>query len=70
MKKNYDAEIKNLEEMRKRLASGKLTQEDVSAIDQMVVGYIELNKSISSASEKVGDKVILAKLPFGVDLVK
>ena len=70
MKKNYDTEIENLEEMRKRLASGKLTPEDVSAIDQMIVGYLELNKSISSASEKVGDKVVLAKLPFGVDLVK
>jgi len=70
MKKNYDNELKNLVEMRKRLASAKLEPADISALDQMIVGHIELHKSLSAATEKIGDKVVLAKLPFGVDLVK
>lgn len=70
MKKNYATEVSKLESMRKRLASGKLSPEDVSVLDQIIVGHIELNKSIKNAKEKIGGKVVLAKLPFGVDLVK
>lgn len=62
--------VANLEEIRNRLVSNQLTKEDLSVLDQMIVGHIELHKSMASASEKVGDKVVLAKLPFGVDLVK
>lgn len=70
MGKNYGTEISELKAMRKRLANGKLSKEDVSLIDQIIVGHIELKKSIASAKEKIGKKVVLAKLPFGVDLVK
>lgn len=70
MSPDYGKNINHLEEMRSRLASGKLTEEDVSALDQLIVGHLELHKAMSTASEKIGDKVVLAKLPFGVDLVK
>jgi hypothetical protein len=70
MDKNYHNKVSDLEGMRQRLASGKLTKEDISELDQLIVGHIELNKSVANAKERIGDKVVLAKLPFGVDLVK
>jgi len=70
MSKNYSKNIEDLHELRARLASGSLSKTDVSVIDQLVAGHIELQKSLSAATEKIGDKVVLAKLPFGVDLVK
>ena len=70
MEKNYQKKVTDLEGIRQRLASGKLSKEDISELDQLIVGHIELNKSIVNASERIGDKVVIAKLPFGVDLVK
>lgn len=70
MAKSTQTEVSKLKDLRKRLSAGKLTKQDLSTIDQMIVGHIELNKSIASAKGKIGNKVVLAKLPFGVDLVK
>jgi hypothetical protein len=70
MDKNYQQKVTDLEGIRQRLSSGKLSKEDISELDQLIVGHIELNKSIVNANERVGDKVVIAKLPFGVDLVK
>lgn len=70
METNYSKKADNLEGMRKRLAAGKLTKEDIHELDELIAGHIELNKSIAKSNERIGDKVVIAKLPFGVDLVK
>ena len=56
--------------LRERLASGKLTKKDTATLDELVVFSMELSKAVSSAKEKVGGKSVIARLPFGVDIVK
>ncbi len=56
--------------LRQRLASSGLSKEDVAFLDHLIVSAKALQDAVHNSTEKVGGKSVLAKLPFGVDIVK
>ena len=56
--------------LRARLSGGSLTKQDVALLDEWIVSASDLEKLVSASKEKVRGKSVIAKLPFGVDLVK
>lgn len=61
---------RDLEQIRKRLGEGSLTKQDVSVVDEILVAHIESYKAIERATEKLGGKKVIARLPLGFDIVK
>jgi hypothetical protein len=61
------AEIK---EIRERLADRRLEDADLPFLLGIVDYALELRQAVEASSEQAGGKTILAKLPFGVDIVK
>ena len=55
----------HLHEVRTRLKSGKLTDSDVHYLDGLL-GKAEAE----GLGEKIGDKRVVARLPYGMDIVK
>ena len=56
----------HLAEVRGRLQQGKLTGDDVKLLDELVRGAEE----IAALTTGEGGKRVIARLPFGMDVVK
>jgi len=61
---------KELTDLRKRLSSSKLTKSDVTTIDEILSTYVDAFKAMEASKEKIGGKTVVARLPFGFDIVK
>lgn len=61
---------KELAEIRQRLAKGSLTSKDVAKLDEVLAAHIETFKAIEASGTKIGSKTLIARLPFGFDIVK
>ena len=55
----------HLNDLRQRLKSGKLTDDDVRYLDALAG-----NAEADGLGEKVGDRRVVARLPNGMDIVK
>jgi hypothetical protein len=56
----------HISSIRERLQHGKLSPEDVKFVDELLRGAEEL----SSLATGEGGKRVIARLPFGMDVVK
>jgi hypothetical protein len=61
---------KDLADIRQRLAKGNLTAKDIATLDEILGKHIESFKAIEASGTKVGAKTLIARLPFGFDIVK
>ncbi|HET9055738.1 MAG TPA: hypothetical protein VFN30_02705 [Chitinophagaceae bacterium] len=66
MKKNKSS----LASLKKRIQTGKLIEGDAEVINELIDAKIEFDKLVKAAKEKIGGKSVIAKLPFGFDIVK
>jgi hypothetical protein len=60
----------SLSSLKKRVQAGKLVKGDAEIINELIDAKIEFEKSVKNAKEKIGGKTVIAKLPFGFDIVK
>ena len=61
---------KDLADIRQRLGKGNLTTKDIAKLDEILATHIESFKAIEASGTKVGNKTLIARLPFGFDIVK
>lgn len=62
--------LKDLDALKTRLAKGALTKADHSYLNELIGHAVAFTKAINASKQKVGSKTVIAKLPFGLDLVK
>lgn len=60
----------SLSSLKKRVQTGKLVTDDAKIINELIDAKMEFDKLVGKAKEKIGDKSVIAKLPFGFDIVK
>ena len=61
---------KVLANVRQRLNDRKLTEKDIATIDEILADHIDSLKAIEASGTKIGNKTLIARLPFGLDIVK
>lgn len=60
----------DISSVKDRLREGKLTDDDVRTLEDLLTQAEEATRLKDSASETIGERKIIARLPHGMDIVK
>lgn len=61
---------KDLAGLKTRLGKGALTKADVAYLNELIGHASNFTKAVEASKLKIGNKKIISKLPFGMDIVK
>lgn len=60
----------DLQALHKRVKGSSLSADDKASVAALLTQAIKLRKIVEKSKNKVGDKVVIASLPNGFDIVK
>jgi hypothetical protein len=60
----------DMQALHKRVKGSSLSADDKASVAALLTQAIKLRKIVEKAKNKVGDKVVIASLPNGFDIVK
>lgn len=64
------SKLEQIQSVKKRLGEGALSPDDVTLLNDLLTRAEEGVQVSESATESIGDRKIIARLPHGMDIVK